>query len=116
MKILFICLVLVFFLIVFFVFFGGVIVVVDVEVVRVLVKKNDCFKCYVIDKIKKGLLYQKIVVKYKGKEVEGEIKMIKNMMIGLKVKFEDGSEEDYKIIEIKDQVEIKNLVYWIFVQ
>ena len=35
------------------------------------------------------------------------------MTTGPKVKLEDGSEEDHKIIDTKDQAEIKNLVYWI---
>ena len=39
--------------------------------------------------------------------------MIKNITTGPKVKLEDGSEEDHKIIDTKDQAEIKNLVYWI---
>jgi cytochrome c len=86
---------------------------VDAEAARALAKKNDCFKCHAIDKTKKGPSYQKIAAKYKGKEAEGETKMIKNMTTGPKVKLEDGSEEDHKIIDTKDQAEIKNLVYWI---
>lgn len=96
----------------FVLMFGLVSVVVDEVVVKVLGKCNDCFKCYVVDKIKKGFLYQKIVVKYKGK-VDVEEKMMKNIMIGLKVKLEDGLEEDYKIIDSKDLQELKNLIDWI---
>jgi len=86
---------------------------VDADAAKALAKKNDCFKCHAIDKTKKGPSYQKIAAKYKGKEAEGEQKMIKNMTTGPKVKLEDGSEEDHKIIDTKDQAEIKNLVYWI---
>jgi cytochrome c len=39
--------------------------------------------------------------------------MIKHMTTGPKVKLEDGTEEDHKIIDTKDQAEIKNLVRWI---
>ncbi len=86
---------------------------VDEDAAKALAKKNDCFKCHAIDKTKKGPSYKKIAAKYKGKEAEGESKMIKNMTTGPKVKLEDGSEEDHKIIDTKDQAEIRNLVYWI---
>ena len=86
---------------------------VDEDAAKSLAKKNDCFKCHAVDKTKKGPSYKKIAAKYKGKEAEGEGKMIKNITTGPKVKLEDGSEEDHKIIDTKDQAEIKNLVYWI---
>lgn len=86
---------------------------VDADAAQALAKKNDCFKCHAIDKTKKGPAYKKIATKYKGKEAEGEAKMIKNITTGPKVKLEDGTEEDHKIIDTKDQAEIKNLVHWI---
>jgi len=86
---------------------------VDEDAAKALAKKNDCFKCHAIDKTKKGPAYKKIAAKYKGKEAEGESKMIKNITTGPKVKLEDGTEEDHKIIDTKDQAEIKNLVQWI---
>jgi len=86
---------------------------VDAEAAKALAKDNDCFKCHAIDKTKKGPSYQKIAKKYKGKEAEGEAKMFKHMTTGPKVKLEDGTEEDHKIIDSKDQAEIKNLVRWI---
>lgn len=89
---------------------------VDAEAAKALAKKNDCFKCHAIDKTKKGPSYQKIASKYKGKEAEGEQKMYKNITTGPKVKLEDGTEEDHKIIETKDQAEIKNLLQWILAQ
>ena len=85
----------------------------DEDAARALAKKNDCFKCHAIDKTKKGPSYKKIAAKYKGKEAEGEQKMIKNITTGPKVKLEDGTEEDHKIIDTKDQAEMKNLIQWI---
>lgn len=85
----------------------------DEDAAKALAKKNDCFKCHAIDKTKKGPAYKKIATKYKGKEAEGEQKMIKNITTGPKVKLEDGSEEDHKIIDTKDPAEIKNLIQWI---
>ena len=78
-----------------------------------LLKKNDCFKCHAIDKSKKGPSYKKIAAKYKGKEAEGEAKMYKNVTTGPKVKLEDGKEEEHKIIEAKDDKEIRALIKWI---
>ena len=85
----------------------------DADAAKALAKENDCFNCHAIDKTKKGPSYKKIAAKYKGKEAEGEQKMIKNMTTGPKVKLEDGTEEDHKIIDTKDQAKIKNLVGWI---
>ena len=86
---------------------------VDEDAAKALAKKNDCFKCHAIDKTKKGPAYKKIAAKYKGKEAEGEQKMIKNITTGPKVKLEDGTEEEHKVIDTKDQAEIHNLVQWI---
>ncbi len=82
---------------------------------QALAKKNDCFKCHAIDKTEKGPSYKKIAAKYKGKP-EGEQKAIDNMTKGYKVKLEDGTEEDHKIIETKDLKEQKNLAQWILAQ
>jgi cytochrome c len=84
----------------------------DAEAAQALAKKNDCFKCHAIDKTKKGPSFKKISAKYKGKP-EGQEKAIKNMTAGEKVKLEDGTEEDHKIIDTKDIKEQKNLADWI---
>jgi cytochrome c len=84
----------------------------DAEAAQALAKRNDCFKCHAIDKTKKGPSFKKISAKYKGKP-EGQEKAIKNMTAGEKVKLEDGTEEDHKIIDTKDINEQKNLADWI---
>lgn len=89
---------------------------VDEDAAKALAKKNDCFKCHAIDKTKKGPSYKKVASKYKGKEAEGEQKIFKNITTGPKVKLEDGTEEDHKIIDTKDQGEIQNLIRWILAQ
>ncbi len=86
---------------------------VDEDAAKALAKKNDCFKCHAVDKTKKGPAYKKIAAKYKGKEAEGETKIIQNITTGPKVKLEDGSEEDHKIIDTKDPAALKNLAQWI---
>jgi len=85
----------------------------DEDAAKALAKKNDCFKCHAVDKTKKGPAYKKIATKYKGKEAEGEQKIMKNITTGPKVKLEDGTEEDHKIIDTKDPAELKNLIQWI---
>jgi cytochrome c len=85
----------------------------DGDEFKALLKKNDCTKCHAIDKGKKGPSYKKVAAKYKGKEAEGEAKMYKNITTGPKVKLDDGTEEEHKIIEAKDDAQIKALIKWI---
>ena len=85
---------------------------VDEAAAQSLAKKNDCFKCHAIDKTKKGPSYKKISAKYKEKKLD-EKEAIKQMTTGPKVKLEDGTEEDHKIIETKDPKELSNLAQWI---
>ena len=88
---------------------------VDADAAQSLAKKNDCMKCHAIDKTKKGPSLKKIAAKYAGK-ADAEEKVIKNITTGPKVKLEDGTEEDHKIIETKDAKALKNLAQWILAQ
>jgi cytochrome c len=93
---------------------------VDADAAQALAKKNDCMKCHAIDKDKKGPSYKKIAAKYKGK-ADGQDKAIKNMTTVSKVKLDDGTEEDHKIIKLDpakpaDLAAIKNLADWILSQ
>ncbi|MFO1224756.1 MAG: c-type cytochrome [Burkholderiaceae bacterium] len=88
---------------------------IDADAAQALAKKNDCFKCHSLDKDKKAPSYKKIAAKYKGKP-DGEEKAIKNMTTAPKVKLEDGTEEEHKIINTKDMAQIKNLAAWILSQ
>jgi cytochrome c len=84
----------------------------DAEAAKALVKDNECTKCHAVDKEKKGPSYRKIAAKYKGKP-DGEDKAIKSMTTGPKVKLEDGTQEDHKIIDTKDAAAIRNVARWI---
>ncbi|MBI3523133.1 MAG: c-type cytochrome [Betaproteobacteria bacterium] len=88
---------------------------IDAEAAKALAKSNDCFKCHAIDKDKKGPSYKKISAKFKGR-ADGEEKAIKNMTTGPKVKLDDGTEEDHKVIDTKDAKQLKNLAQWILSQ
>lgn len=87
----------------------------DEDAAKVLFKKNDCTKCHAPAKSKKGPSLQKIAKENKGK-ADAEAKMLKHMTTGPKVKLEDGTEEEHKIIDTKDQAEMKNLIQWILAQ
>jgi cytochrome c len=88
---------------------------VDADAAQALFKKNDCSKCHSVDKAKKGPALKKIAAKYKGK-AEGQGNVIKNITTGTKVKLDDGTEEEHKIIDTKDQAALKNLADWILAQ
>jgi cytochrome c len=84
----------------------------DAEAAKSLYKKEKCNKCHAPDKSKDGPSFKKIADKYKGK-ADAEEKVIKAYTTGPKVKLEDGSEEEHKIIKTKDAAQIKNLAQWI---
>lgn len=64
-------------------------------------KENDCHKCHHATKAKKGPSLAKIASKYKEKKLD-EKEAIKHMTQGQKVKLEDGTEEEHKVIDTKD--------------
>jgi cytochrome c len=88
---------------------------VDAAQAEGLMKSNKCTKCHDVAKTKTGPALKKIAAKYKGKP-EGEANIIKNITTGPKVKAEDGTEEEHKIINTKDSAELKNLAQWILSQ
>ena len=85
---------------------------VDAEAAQALLKKSDCFKCHAIDKKKDGTPYREVAKKYKGKP-DAEDKLYTHVTTGPKVKLEDGSEEEHKIIKSKSEPEIRNVIKWI---
>ncbi len=88
---------------------------VDEGAAKALFKKNDCTKCHSVDKDKKGASLKKIAAELKGKP-DAQAQVIKSMTSGHKVKFKDGTEEDHKIIDTKDDKELKNLADYILAQ
>lgn len=88
---------------------------VNADAASALAKKSDCLKCHAIDKDKKASSFKKIAVKYKGK-ADAEAKLIDSITKAPKVKQQDGTEEEHKMVASKDTSEIKNLVGWILAQ
>ena len=84
----------------------------DEAAIEPYLKKQGCFKCHALDKTKKGPSYKKIADKYKGKS-DAEAKVIKHLTSSPKVKLEDGTEEDHKEIETKDQGDLKAITHWL---
>lgn len=84
----------------------------DEDAAKALLKKNECTKCHANDKDKKGPSYKKIAAKYKGK-ADGMDKVILNFTTGPKVKLDDGTEEDHKVVNTKDPAVLKNLAEYV---
>lgn len=64
-------------------------------------KENDCHKCHHATKAKKGPSLAKTAAKYREKKLD-EKEAIKHMTAGKKVKLDDGTEEEHKVIDTKD--------------
>ncbi|MEI7429399.1 MAG: c-type cytochrome [Betaproteobacteria bacterium] len=84
----------------------------DAGAAQALAKKEGCLKCHAVDKKKEAVSLKEIAKKYAGK-ADGEAKVLHHITSGEKVKLEDGSEEEHKIIKTKDKAEISNLIMWI---
>ncbi len=85
---------------------------VDAAAAQMLARQSGCFKCHAVDHKKDAPAYQDVAAKYKGKP-EAEAKLTHHITSGERVKFEDGHEEDHKIVKSQDPAAIKNLVDWI---
>lgn len=85
---------------------------VDEDAAKLLFKQNECGKCHNPEKNKKGPSLKKTAKEYKGK-ANAEQEIIKHMTAGKKVKLDDGTEEDHKIVDTKDQKALSNMAKWI---
>jgi len=84
----------------------------DADAARLLFDQSDCGKCHNPDKNKKAPSWKKVAKAYKGK-ANAETEVIKQMTKGGKVKLDDGSEEEHKVIETKDPKALSNMAQWI---
>jgi len=75
-------------------------------------RQNNCFKCHSLTKKKDGPAFTEVAAKYKGK-ADAEARITTHLTTGEKAKFPDGHEEEHKIIKVKDQAELKNLIAWL---
>ena len=84
----------------------------DATAAQALAKKEGCLKCHAVDKKKDAISLKDIAKKHAGKP-DGEAKILAQITTGQKVKLEDGTEEEHKIIKSKDKVEVSNMIQWI---
>ena len=84
----------------------------DAAAGEALAKKEGCLKCHAVDKKKDAISLKDIAKKHAGKP-DGEAKILAQITTGQKVKLEDGTEEEHKIIKSKDKAEVSNMIQWI---
>lgn len=87
---------------------------VDEDLVENTLKVNKCLKCHSIDKKKEGPAYQAVAKKYRGKP-DAEKKIYKHLTTAPMVEI-DGVEEEHKVIKVKNDAEIYNLIRWVLSQ
>lgn len=93
-------------------FSGATFAQVDEDAAKLLFKQNECGKCHNPTQNKKGPSLKKTAKEYKGK-ANAEQEIIKHLTTAKKVKLDDGSEEDHKVIDTKDPKALSNMAKWI---
>lgn len=74
-------------------------------------ERNKCLKCHSIDKKKEGPPYKEVAKKYRGK-ADAEKKIRTHLTTAPLVEI-DGVEEEHKVIKVKNEAELVNLIRWI---
>jgi len=87
----------------------------DADAAMALARANNCFKCHSVSKEKDGPAFKKTAEKYRGKP-DAQAKVVHHLTSGEKAKFPDGHLEDHKIVDTKDDAQVRNLADWILVQ
>ena len=86
---------------------------VDADAAAKALKDNGCTKCHSVDKAKKGPAFKKVAADLKGKP-DAEAKLTTFLTTGPKVKMDDGTQEEHRIV--KDPAAVRNLVQFILAQ
>ncbi len=84
----------------------------DAEAAQTLANQNGCLKCHASDRDKEAPSYKSVAAKYKGKN-DAETRLLQHINSSPKVRFEDGHEEEHKVIKTRDETQQLNLVRWI---
>ncbi len=85
---------------------------VDAAAAEALAKKEGCLKCHAVDKKKDAISLKDIARKHAGK-ADGEAKILAQITTAQKVKLEDGTEEEHKVVKSKDPAAVSNMIQWI---
>jgi cytochrome c len=84
----------------------------EAKAAQALAKKEGCLKCHDVVEKKEAKTLTKISKEYKNKP-DAEEKILHHITSGEKVKLDDGTEEEHKIIKTKDKAQLQNLTNWI---
>ena len=84
----------------------------DAAAAEALAKKEGCLKCHAVDKKKDAISLKDIARKHAGK-ADGEAKILAQITTAQKVKLEDGTEEEHKVVKSKDPAAVSNMIQWI---
>jgi cytochrome c len=84
---------------------------VDDAAAEALARKSGCLKCHSTTREKEGPSYKKVAEKYKGK-ADAQQTLVHFLTTESKVKV-DGKEETHKVLDTKDEADVRNLVGWI---
>ena len=84
----------------------------DAAAGEALAKKEGCLKCHAVDKKKDAISLKDIAKKHAGKP-DGEAKILAQITTAQKVKLEDGTEEEHKVVKSKDPAAVSNMIQWI---
>ena len=84
----------------------------DAAAAQALAKKEGCLKCHAVDKKKDAISLKDIARKHAGK-ADGEAKILAQITTAQKVKLEDGTEEEHKVVKSKDPAAVSNMIQWI---
>lgn len=84
---------------------------IDEDQLELTLKKNRCLKCHSVDKKKEGPAYKDVAKKYKGKP-DAEKKLYTHLTTAPLVEI-DGVKEEHKIIKVKNEEEIYNVIHWV---
>ena len=84
----------------------------DAAAAEALAKKEGCLKCHAVDKKKEAVSLKEVAKKYAGKP-DAEARILNQITAGVKVKLEDGTEEEHKTVKTKDQAAVSNMIQWI---
>lgn len=85
---------------------------VDADAAQALAKKEGCTKCHAVEKKKEAKSLTEISKSFKGK-ADAQAKILNHLTSGEMVKFDDGKEEEHKVLKTKDKADIQNLIDWI---
>ncbi len=85
----------------------------DAAEAEALAKKEGCLKCHAVDRKKNAASLKDVAKKFAGKS-DAEAQVLHHITTaGVKVKLEDGTEEEHKTVKTKDKAELSNMIQWI---